>query len=836
MFASVIRPLFIALLALSGAATLTGCGNDTANTDAGGNSTAISLGGAVFKGPIDNAQINVLTQDGTVLASSVSNAGRFALSGLEIPDNTSLLFIESVNGQYTDEATGTIVDAGGKGLMTVFTVDELKTIAGNQDIIAMTPETTIVARLVKSLVSDGMSASRAIGNARSKVQNQLIDNTLPITASQGENLLLTGNLAAASSVDTSEALARNRAAGFSFQTQRLNLSPDQVFELLDKTADDLKDGTLDGKDAFGQSLNIVDRNGNPVDLGKLDHKTDYALARTRSLNQLVDRYNSGMASTWQTAELQQMGIDTGFFTRLLTENNNAASQTAANLAATDLPDFRFLPVLPDEDGDTADSNATYTLTATDNVNVIVNAPGTSWNTTMMRYNSSQLPPVIIARRGDNLTLNLVNNLDEETTIHWHGFKIPGDQDGGPDFPVAAGGSKQYSFSLQQPAASLWFHPHPHLKTAEQVYRGLTGVFLIKDDITDALEAANALPSGQYDIPVLIQDRRFAEDDGSGTRALRYRNQPWDNHGMIGNEILVNGTVLPKLEVDTHHYRFRLYNASNARSYLFALSNGASFTVVGTDGGLLAKPVEVTELQLAAGERAEIVIDFRNYNVGDKVMLVSKAFNGASMMAMRGMAESGGFGTGGMGMMMPGGGMNPSGMAINGRHADIMRFDISNQVSDETRLYASLPDAAEINSRLAENDADNNRDFILGMDMPTNGMSGIRYLINGKSFDINRVDEQIDLTRGNTEIWSISNLTPMAHPFHAHAIQWQILDRNGVAASGIDLGWKDTVLVQPGETVRIIGRFDPVINTGRYMYHCHILEHEDGGMMGSFEFR
>jgi FtsP/CotA-like multicopper oxidase with cupredoxin domain len=169
--------------------------------------------------------------------------------------------------------------------------------------------------------------------------------------------------------------------------------------------------------------------------------------------------------------------------------------------------------------------------------------------------------------------------------------------------------------------------------------------------------------------------------------------------------------------------------------------------------------------------------------------------------------------------------------VNGNRMDIMRFDISTQVSDDISLYTALPASADINTqRLTASDASKTRHFVMSM------LPNMNFVINGKAFDMNRIDETINLSEGDTEIWSIQNRSPMAHPFHAHAIQWQVLSRGGKEATGIERGWKDTVLVQSGETVELIGRFDPVVNYGDYMYHCHILEHEDAGMMGFFKIQ
>jgi len=465
------------------------------------------------------------------------------------------------------------------------------------------------------------------------------------------------------------------------------------------------------------------------------------------------------------------------------------------------PEFQFLPVLDDEDGNPNDAQATYSLTADAGVAVKVVTPNGSWQTPMMRYNGLQLPPVIKAKRGTQMSVNVKNNLGEATTVHWHGFKIPAIEDGGPDNPIAAGVSRTYRFTLAQAAGPLWFHPHAHGTTATQVYNGLAGGFIVTDDISASLESGRQIPAGAYDIPMLIQDRRFAADNGSGTRALAYQANV---AGMLGDHVLINGVEMPGLRVETRQYRFRLFNGSNARTYDIALGDGRVFNIVATDGGLLNTPVPSNHVMLGAGERAEIVVNFGAYAPGDSVLLVSRAFSAVG----------------------PGGG----GSLANGAAFNMMRFDVTTAVTDDVVLYTALPTNADINTRLTAADASVTRSFVMSMNMVMG--QGMRFLINGRSFDITRVDERV--ASGATEIWDISNTSPMAHPFHAHAIQWQILDRNGVPASGIDLGWKDTVLVQPNERVRFIGRFDPVINKGKYMYHCHILEHEEAGMMGIFE--
>jgi FtsP/CotA-like multicopper oxidase with cupredoxin domain len=486
------------------------------------------------------------------------------------------------------------------------------------------------------------------------------------------------------------------------------------------------------------------------------------------------------------------------------------------LTNQNLPSLHILPTISDEDGNPNDGRATYTLTANQNVNVTIETPNGSWVTPMWRYNNSPLPVVIRANRGDKMSLKFNNALSHDSTIHWHGFKIPADMDGGPDYPVAPNGSMLYSFTMNQPASPLWFHPHPDMQTGKQVYMGLAGVYILDDEISKTLELSNQLPSGDKDIVLLVQDRRFKEEK-NGVRELLYMNQEMDSDGMLGDVVLVNGSQSPKLDVGTAKYRLRLYNVSNAKNYDFAFSDGREFTIVGTDGGLLKNPTKVNHIFMGAAERVEIIADFSKDSVGSKVALVSRPFVDDNMN---------------MGGTMMNSNQNMGGRSPNGTEVNIMRFDITKDMTDTTTIYRQLPTNAEINYRLDPNSADNlgnERQFDMTMTMGNMG-SMATFVINGKSFDPNRVDEYVG--ENSIEIWNITNSSPMAHPFHAHAIQWQILSRNGIPASGTDLGWKDTFLVRADESVKIIGKFEP-INKGDYMYHCHILEHEDAGMMGYF---
>ena len=821
------------------AGLLVGCGSSSSNP-----STTPSRGllGAVLKGPIDGATVTVYDQDGKEVASTTSSAGLFTLKKFNL--NSDYYTILTTGGSYEDESTGTTVSmTGTEGLETLLSKAEFSEMLTNKEYAAMTPETTIFAELTKENLKAGDDLATATTKAETLIQDLLIKNSSPVSQLQGsDKVLKKGNLVKAGASSATIALAKNRAISYSNLMKDLGLAPDRVFEIITKIKEDIKDGKEDGIDLDDDGT--IDVNASEVTSN----------ARDALFVQTTSRISSGNLSEAEREELGSLGFNVN-----ATQNRNVSEREArdANLTAdianykvsTTLPTLNILKTMRDEDGDLSDAKATYTLRANTDVNVTINTPEGSWVTPMWRYNNEQLPLIIRANRGDAMTLKLDNQLKADSTIHWHGFKIPAIMDGGPDVPVASGKTKEYRFSMLQPAAPLWFHPHPDMQTGKQVYMGLAGVFLLEDDISKKLETDKNLPSGNKDITLLVQDRRFAPEV-NGVRALQYKTMAMDSDGMLGDKVLVNGSIVPKLNVKTAQYRLRLYNVSNARNYDFAFDDNRSFKVVATDGGLLNEPVEMTSITLGAAERVEIVADFSNDSVGDKVLMISRVTAGG-MMNMGDMnSGNSNSGTGGMNGRNGGsrmGGMNGgnsnsgmgqqnsmggmTGMASSGQGFVIMRFDVNESVRDDVTLYTSLPSTAEIATRIdpaTATNADNPRKFVMTMARGTSGMS---FVINNKTFDMNRVDEFI--ATGATEIWEVRNASMMAHPFHAHAVQYQILERDGKPATGTDLGWKDTFLVQPGGSVKIVAKFDPLINVGDYMYHCHILEHEDAGMMGYF---
>ncbi|MDE0127535.1 MAG: multicopper oxidase domain-containing protein [Bryobacterales bacterium] len=419
-------------------------------------------------------------------------------------------------------------------------------------------------------------------------------------------------------------------------------------------------------------------------------------------------------------------------------------------------------------------------------------------------NGPFLGPTVRLRRGEDVDLIVRNNLDEVTTMHWHGMHVPARMDGTPHQKIRPGEAWMASFQVDQQAAPLWYHPHPHGTTGRQVYRGVSGLMWIDDDNSDALDLPKAY--GVDDIPLVIQDRRF-EEGGAFRFAL--------NQGAVyGNTMLINGTWNPILRVESRRIRFRLLNGSNARIYYIGFDDDRVFHQIATDGGFLETPLRTDRLILAPGERAEILVDF-----SDGAEAVLRTYAEAGLLE-----TIGGF-FGGIG------------------NGNLQLLKISPQPA--VRPSHGLPERLNSISRIRASDAAKTRPMVLAGPLqrgggPLRGVRGRRgggagrpgLPINGKLMDMSRIDEVVRL--GDIEIWEVTNRGGQPHPFHVHLVQFQILDRNGQPPSGAELGWKDTVLVPPGDFVRIIMPFeryaDPEIP---YMYHCHIMEHEDNGMMGQF---
>jgi blue copper oxidase len=441
-------------------------------------------------------------------------------------------------------------------------------------------------------------------------------------------------------------------------------------------------------------------------------------------------------------------------------------------------------------------------------------PGIS--TPTLGINGAYLGPTIRCRAGDRVTLRVKNTLTEPTTLHWHGLHVPARYDGGPHQVVEAGAIWEPSFEIKQKASLCWYHSHLLGRTGEQVLRGLAGLFLIEDEESRSLH----LPSvyGVDDIPLVIQDRRFNRDGSFDYSSA----MPDMMSGYKGNVILVNGTVDPHFVLRRQRTRVRILNASNSRIYTLGRDDGADLLVIGSDGSLLERPVRQRRVRLGPGERVELLLD----------MQTNRAIR---LMSYPDRVIAGGMGPG---MMM-------GGMAGNTETFPIIEL----RAAKLEKTDLSLPERLIRVPSWSPAQAERTRTFTLDMAMMgmggmmgggrmgRGGMMGSSRMggsmgINGRSMDKSRIDVQVPL--GSTEIWEIRNATSLTHSFHIHDIQFRLLNRDGDPRMPNELGLKDTVLVDPGSAVRVIGEFaDFADPQNPYMYHCHILEHEDAGMMGQF---
>ncbi len=428
------------------------------------------------------------------------------------------------------------------------------------------------------------------------------------------------------------------------------------------------------------------------------------------------------------------------------------------------------------------------------------APSRSWG-----YSQPFLGPVLrVAQRPTRAQVS--NTLREAISTHWHGLIIPGDVDGGPHQPVRPGETWTPELDITQPAATLWYHSHIHGKTGAQVYRGLAGMLQISDGQDDA----RGLPSayGVDDLPIILQDRRF---DRRG-RMVYDPAMPDRMMGFSGDVVLVNGQIGATARVPRGIVRLRLMNGSNGRIYDLALQSGRPMHLVATDSGLLPEPMALERLTLAPAERAEVLVDFGD---GRDDALISGPSLNSGMMG------------GGMGRGM-GGGMG-RGMGGGGLQGDFLVLPLAVDASLPARI-ARLP--GDIGGAFAQLDpaGAEQHDFSLDMGMGPAMMLGLSsHAINGRSFSMRRMD--LAVKRGVTQRWRISAAMLM-HPFHVHGVRFQVLSENGRPPQKHNLGWKDTVLVN-GQA-EILMRFEkPAPREFPYMFHCHILEHEDGGMMGQF---
>jgi FtsP/CotA-like multicopper oxidase with cupredoxin domain len=416
------------------------------------------------------------------------------------------------------------------------------------------------------------------------------------------------------------------------------------------------------------------------------------------------------------------------------------------------------------------------------------------------YSAPVLGPVIRLQRGQSTEFTVENRMQRPTTVHWHGLVIPSEVDGGPHNDVRPGGTWKPTLHIDQPETTAWFHPHPHGETAPQVYSGLAGLIIVEDGTGARL----GLPRdyGVDDLPLILQDRWF---DRSG--APVYRPGPMEiMMGYRGDTLVTNGVVAPVASVPASLVRLRLLNGANARFFDLRFSDGRTFHVIASDGGYLAAPVAMRALTVAPGERYEILVDFTG---GRDVVLTTGPDENTPMMGMMG-------------------GSPPLSSAA------IVKFVVDRS---KPAAVTSIPSALVDVPALDRSKVAARRQFVLN-DMMMGGMmggmgfrggAGPAMAINGRPFDMERIDVATRL--GTMELWEIGSQM-MAHPFHVHGTQFQILSLNGRTPPTHLRGWKDTVVVAR-EAQILVPLTQPGSRERPFMYHCHILEHEDAGMMGQY---
>ena len=500
----------------------------------------------------------------------------------------------------------------------------------------------------------------------------------------------------------------------------------------------------------------------------------------------------------------------------LTAGNNSAQGSAGALlkSAARLPEpFTIpLPIPPVLEPVHTDASAEYYEIA-QKVSRAEILPGLK--TEVWGYDGIFPGPTIESRRGRQTVIRHRNELPVPTVVHLHGGKTPPEHDGYPTDVVMPVGSREsrhgnhgghaelnvigegifdYKYPLDQPAATLWYHDHRMDFTGPQVYKGLAGFHLIRDDEEEAL----GLPAGEQDVPLMICDRAFTEEGSFDYPSLdpSLKDEPGVAgeymSGVLGDCILVNGAPWPVLEVTNTLYRFRLLNASNARRYRLALDpppqERASFVQIGSDGGLLAKPIDYGKIEMAQAERFDVMVDFSTYPVGTEVTLINE------------------FGT--------------------DSTAKVMRFVVAREGTEESRIPPKLADFRP----LSRSEATVEREFrFVRGGAKMDGMT--LWTVNGEPFDPDRIDANPQL--GAVELWRIRGLN-LEHPIHIHLAPFQVLTSGGGNgdAGPFNQGWKDTVSLDSGGDAELLIKFDGY--RGKYVFHCHNLEHEDMMMMANFE--
>lgn len=517
-------------------------------------------------------------------------------------------------------------------------------------------------------------------------------------------------------------------------------------------------------------------------------------------------------------------------------------------AATTLPGWSRLafaadrPVLPVPAILKADYKGNYTLNLQRGQSQFL--PGVTTET--WGVNGDLLGPALRIKRGEPVKVTINNHLDVASTVHWHGLEIPGDIDGGPQGVIAPGASRTVQFQLDQPASTCWFHPHPHQTSGYQVAMGLAGLVLIEDDESNKLQ----LPSrwGVDDIPLIFQDKRL-NDAGQIDYQMDVMTAAI---GWFGNHMLTNGAVYPQHGVSRGWVRLRLLNGCNARSLNIATSDGRPLYVIASDGGFLAEPVKVSELPMLMGERFEVLVECQGNTPFDIVTLPVKQMGMTlapfdqplPVLRIQPTLTLGAQSIPDTLVTMP------ALVSADGLPARWLQLSMDPQLDQQgmAALMERYGHQAMAGMSMDHGDAGKGNDMasmpgmshdahggMAGMDMSKSAgkfdfMNGNK--INGKAYDMNA--PAFDVKRGQYEKWTLSGEGDMMlHPFHIHGTQFRILSENGQPVAAHRTGWKDIVRVEGARSVVLV-RFNHLADKQQaYMAHCHLLEHEDTGMMLGF---
>lgn len=431
-------------------------------------------------------------------------------------------------------------------------------------------------------------------------------------------------------------------------------------------------------------------------------------------------------------------------------------------------------------------------------------PGITTNT--MGANGALLGPTVIMNQGDFVNITVNNQLTEETTVHWHGLHVKPEDDGGPHSVIQPNDIWNPQFTVLDKAGTYWYHPHLHMQTDKHVSKGIAGIMLVRDNEEAGLNLP--LDYGVDEFPLVLQTKGF---DANGQILV---------HTDLDTSVMVNGTVDAVTDLPAQVVRLRVLNGASQRVMELGFSYDRSFSLIGTDGGLLSAPLSMTRYRISPGQRADILVDLSG-SQGDNFQLMSfaselpNAIYGASQPGMGPGATA----------SLPDYTSNP----LNGNNYELLDINV---VGATANPIMTIPTTLASFTPLLEADADITRNLTFTSDGQMGDLSG-PFLINGSTFDMDVINYTIPLN--NTEIWSLTNQTPIAHPFHIHDVQFFILDINGNPPPPELQGYNDVVMVPGGMgNVRFIAQFtEHTSDTVPYMYHCHMLTHEDDGMMGQF---